>query len=85
MEAGGDKQHMGICLIQTDRSANGLNLKNCVLLDSESTVYAFCNDNLLQNVWATDEIMTVVGNGGTMTTSTVSVHKRNMITNTTLV
>ena len=33
--------HNGICLMQTDRSAAGLNLKNCVLLDSESTVHAF--------------------------------------------
>ena len=44
--------HNGICLMQTDRSATGLNLKNCVLLDSQSTVHAFCNSNLLEDIWA---------------------------------
>ena len=61
--------HNGICLMQTDRSAAGLNLKNCVLLDSESTVHAFCNSNLLEDIWAQEEVMTLVGNGGTMTTN----------------
>ena len=49
--------HNGICLMQTDRSAAGLNLKNCVLLDSESTVHAFCNSNLLEDIWAQEEVM----------------------------
>ena len=61
--------HNGICLMQTDRSATGLNLRNCVLLDSESTVHAFCNSNLLEDIWAQEEVMTLVGNGGTMTTN----------------
>ena len=60
--------HNGMCLMQTDRSSAGLNLKNCVLLDSESTVHAFCNSNLLEDIWAQEEVMTLVGNGGTMTT-----------------
>ena len=34
--------------VQNYRSAEGLNLRNCVLLDSESTVCAFCNRNLLE-------------------------------------
>ena len=55
--------------MQTDRSSAGLNLKNCVLLDSESTVHAFCNSNLLEDIWAQEEVMTLVGNGGTMTTN----------------
>merc|ERR1712197_78514 len=69
---GPDAEHgstMGLCLMQTDRSAVGLNLKNCVLLDSESTVHAFCNDSLLEKVWATDEVMTLLGNGGVMSTN----------------
>ena len=61
--------HSGVCLMQHDRSASDLNLRNCVLLDSESTVYAFCNDNLLERVWATDEVMTLLGNGGVMSTN----------------
>ena len=48
--------HNGMCLIQTDRSSAGLNLKNCVLLDSESTVHAFCNSNLLDDIWAREEV-----------------------------
>ena len=54
--------------MQTDRSSAGLNLKNCVLLDNEPTVHAFCNSNLLEDIWAQEEVMTLVGNGGTMTT-----------------
>ena len=38
--------HNGMCLMQADRGSAGLNLKNCVLLDSESTVHAFCISNL---------------------------------------
>ena len=42
------EHHTGKCLIQTDRSSTGLNLKNCVLLDSEYSINAFCNNNLLE-------------------------------------
>ena len=40
----------GLRLIQTDRSSAGLNLKNCVLLDSGSTIHDFCNSNLLEDI-----------------------------------
>ena len=49
--------------MQTDRISAGLNLMNCVLLDSESTVHAFRNSTLLENIWAQEEVMTLVGNG----------------------
>ena len=56
----GDKKnisvhHTGICLMQTDQSSAGLNLQNCVLLDSESTGNAFCNSNLLGDIWAQNQ------------------------------
>ena len=49
--------HNGICLMQTDRSAAGLNLKRCVLLDSESTVHTFCNSILLEDIWDQEKVM----------------------------
>lgn len=36
------------CLLQNDRSAEGLNLRNCVLLDSEFSAHTFCNAELLE-------------------------------------
>ena len=56
-----------MCLMQTDRSSAGLNLKNCVLLHSESIVHTFCNSNLLDDIWAQEDVTTLVGNDGTMT------------------
>ena len=49
---------------QNCRSAEGINLRNCVLLDSESTVHAFCNRNLVETVWTSDESMTLTTNAG---------------------
>ena len=57
------------CFMQHIKDSSGLNLRNCILLDNESTVHAFCNKNLLEKVWATTEVMTLVGNGGKMTTN----------------
>ena len=34
----------GHCMTQSIRRAEDLNLRNCILLDSESTVHAFCNE-----------------------------------------
>ena len=42
---------------------------DCILLDSESTVHAFCNKNLVQKVWESSEPMTLHGNGGQVTTT----------------
>ena len=61
--------HTSICLVKTNRGVSGLNWKNCVLLESKSKVHTFCNCNLLQNILAQEEVMTLAGNGGTMTTS----------------
>ena len=33
----------GHCMIQNERRAEDLDLRKCILLDSESTVHAFCN------------------------------------------
>lgn len=43
----GTQHYTGVCLMQTDRTPSDQNLKNCALLDSESTVHDFCNENLL--------------------------------------
>ena len=40
-----------------------------MLLDSESTVHAFCNRNLVEKVWATSDDMTLISNGGEITTT----------------
>ena len=53
---------------QNCRSAEGINLRNCVLLDSESTVHAFCNRNLVERVWTSDDSMTLITNGGEIDT-----------------
>ena len=56
------------CFLQTDRSAEGLNLRNCVLLDSESSAHTFCNTDLLETTWSGPDKLTLRGNGGDMTT-----------------
>ena len=44
------KHHTGVYLMNTYKGASGLNLRNCVLLNSDFTVHAFCNENGLQSV-----------------------------------
>ena len=53
---------------QNCRSTECINLRNCILLDSESTVHAFCNRNLVERVWTSDDSMTLVTNGGEIDT-----------------
>ena len=53
---------------QNCRSAEGINLRNCVLLDSKSTVHAFCNRNLVEKVWKSEDSTTLVSNGGEIDT-----------------
>ena len=48
---------------QNCRSAEDINLRNCVLLNIESTVHAFCNRNLVERVWTLDDSMTLITNG----------------------
>ena len=50
--------------VQNYRSAVGLNLRNCSVLDSESTVHDFCNRNLVEKVWESEDSMTIVSYGG---------------------
>ena len=40
-----------VALVQNCKDSRELNLRNCVLLDSESTVHAFCNKRLVNSVW----------------------------------
>ena len=61
---------------QNCRSAEGINLRNCVLLDSESTVHAFCNRNLVEKVWKSEDSMTLGSNGGEIDTQMRCVIKK---------
>ena len=54
--------------VQNCRSAEGINLKNCVLLDSESIIHVFCNRNLVEKVWKSENSVTLVSNGGEIDT-----------------
>ena len=47
-----------------------MNLRNCMLLDNESTVHAFCNEHLVNKVAkdASGETITLCTNGGDITT-----------------
>ena len=38
-------------MIQNVRRAKALDLRKCILLDSESTVQAFCNEKLVEEIW----------------------------------
>ena len=46
------------------------------MLDSESTVHAFCNRNLVERVWTSEESMTLVTNGGEIDTQMKCAIKR---------
>ena len=64
------KSGFGFC--NTDSKNNKkLNLRECILLDSQSTTDLFCNRKLVkdQEVWETNTSMTVSGNGGDLTTT----------------
>ena len=56
------------CFLQSNRSAEGLNLRNCVLLNSESSAHTFRNADLLETTWLGPDKLTLRGNGGDMTT-----------------
>ena len=45
-----------------------MDVRTCVLLDSQSTVHAFCNSDLVTDVWEVPEVMTLIGNGGKIST-----------------
>ena len=56
------------CFLQTERSAEDINMKNCVQLDSESSAHTFCNDDVLEATWSGPDKLVLRGNGGDMTT-----------------
>ena len=53
------------CHVATDKSS----LRNLLLLDNQSTCNIFCNKKLVTRVWTTPDSMTVLGNGGSITTN----------------
>ena len=55
--------------VQDCKSAVGLDLTQCVLLDSESTVHAFCNRDLVSKIYHVENPMNLVSNGGQITTN----------------
>jgi hypothetical protein len=52
---------------QNHRNKIGLNLKEIILLDSQSTMDLFCNPNLVEEITKTNKKMKLQSNGGTMT------------------
>ena len=63
-----EEDNVKFCFLQSCRSAEGLELRNCVLLDSESSAHTFCNADLLETVWTGPGKLTLKSNGGEMTT-----------------
>ena len=53
----------GYAFVQDCKSAVGLDLTEGVFLDSESTVHAFCNRDLVNNIFHVDKSMNLVSNG----------------------
>ena len=49
--------------VQDCKSADGLDHTTCVLLDSESTVYAFCK-KIVNNIFHVEKPMKLVSNRG---------------------
>ena len=58
------KEIVESCFFQTNKSAEGLDLKQCVLLDSESSAHTFCNANLLETTLSGRDKLTLKENGG---------------------
>lgn len=50
----------GFTLIQNQCNRNAMDLRTCVLLDSQSTVHAFCNSDLVTDVWEVPEVRTLM-------------------------
>ena len=47
-----------------------IDLKSCILLDSQSTVHAFCHPGLVERVWSCKDKMSMATNGGVIDTYT---------------
>ena len=56
----------GFCNITNTDS--DLDLREMILLDNQSTVDLFCNKNLVQQIWESNNSITVESNGGLLTT-----------------
>ena len=53
----------------TREDMDGLDLRNCVLLDNQSTVHAFCNPNMVSDIQESGRVMSLSTNGGKIRTS----------------
>jgi hypothetical protein len=61
-----EPRNADILFKQKIRSKLNLDLRNIILLDSQSTMDLFCNPNLVQNVKKSKDVMKLQSNGGTM-------------------
>ena len=53
------------CHVMTDKSS----FRNLLLLENQSKCNIFCNKKLVTRVWTNPDSMTVLGNGGSITTN----------------
>jgi len=49
-------------------SNSGIDLRDSILLNNQSTVDLFCNSRLVSSIWTINHSMTIHGNGGSLTT-----------------
>jgi hypothetical protein len=68
-DSDGSGSDYSFCNKRLNASKSHPNLKRMILLDNQSTVDLFCNPSLVSNIRKTDKSMTVLGNGGTLTTN----------------
>jgi hypothetical protein len=61
-----EPRNADILIKQKIRSKLNLDLRNIILLNSQSTMDLFCNPNLVQNVKKSKDVMKLQSNGGTM-------------------
>ena len=64
------KPYFGMYQMSMAQQSDKLNLRNCILLDNESTVHAFCNPRFVEKIFpaALGDEMTLLTNGGQITT-----------------
>jgi hypothetical protein len=62
-----EQRNVDVLFKKTREAKIHLNLRNIILLDSQSTMDLFCNPELVQKVSKSKKTMTLKSNGGTMT------------------